>query len=74
MITKTEQQQIKTILQDPKWATVENVATSICDRISYQSVVGDSEWETLSAALINEGKVRGIREFIQELFNQSQQV
>ena len=74
MITKNEQQQIKLILQDPKWQTVENIATELCDKIAYEPVVAGNEWETISKALSNDGQIKGIRRFIQELFNQAQQV
>lgn len=73
-MTKSEQSQIKTLLQSPQWRTVELLVNAFCDKISYDSVVRESEWDTIKTALINEGKVRGIKEFIQEMYNQAQQV
>jgi len=67
-MTKGERDQIKLILQDSKWQTVERLANVLCDKISYDSVVRSSEWDTISTALTNEGQVRGIKRFIQELY------
>ena len=74
MITKNEKIQIKAILQDPKWGSIENLANDLCDKVALESVVKSTEWETLHTALINEGKIRGIRQFIQELFAHAQDV
>ena len=69
MITKAEQEQIKAILQDPKWQTIEHLANEYCDKVSYDAVVGSSQWDTLRNALMNEGRVRGVKEFIKELYD-----
>lgn len=72
MITATERQQIKYILQSPQWQTIERVAHLLCDKISYDSVVMETEWDTLRTAILNEGKTRGIKELIQELYREAQ--
>ena len=72
MITKGEREQIKAMLQSPQWQVIERMADLYCDRVRYDGVVSDSQWDTLRRALTNEGKVRGIKEFIQELYGELQ--
>lgn len=74
MITKTERQQIKHILVSPQWQTIERLATLFTDKIMYESVLRDNEWETIKTALMNEGQVQGIKRFIQELYKEAQNV
>ena len=73
ILTKTEQAQIKAVVQSPQWSAVELLATRIIENIKDDSVVTDSEWETIKKALLNEGKTRGIREFIQEIYKNVEQ-
>ncbi len=72
MITTGEREQIKAILQSPQWQVIERMAEIYCDRVKYDSMIADSQWETLRRLLINEGKVRGVKEFIQELYGELQ--
>lgn len=73
MISKPEQQQIRTMIQSPQWGAVEHVANELCDSLSYEPKTRETEWETLKATLMLEGQVRGIKRFIQELYNNAQQ-
>ena len=72
MITQGEKGQIKAILQSPQWQTVERIFQDLCDRIAYEPVVRETEWDTLKTSLINEGKVRGIKDLLKELYNLAQ--
>ena len=64
-MTNPEKTQLRQILQDPRWVTAENMAKELCSMIALESKVKDTEWETLKTTLIDEGKVQGIRKFIQ---------
>lgn len=72
MITESDRAKLLQIIQSPQWAIVEQIANSLCDKISYESVVRDTEWGTISESLLNEGQVRGIKRFIQELYTNVQ--
>jgi len=71
MITNGERGQIRQVLSTPQWQTVERMAEILCQSIKDSPVVKDTEWDTLRTALLNEGEVRGIRRFIQELYTQA---
>lgn len=72
MLTDPQRSQIKSLLQSSQWPAAQDLANEICDRLSSNSKVRDSEWETLKTALVEEGMVRGIRNFIDELYKQAQ--
>ena len=72
MITQLQKGQVRQILQDPRWQVTEQIANELCDKISYESKVRDTEWETLKCTLVDEGQVQGIKRFIKELYNQAQ--
>jgi len=71
MITKNERAQLKALIQDPKFRTLERMADLLCDKIAYESSVRESEWETLKTTVEQEGKVRGIKQLIQELYEEA---
>ena len=68
MIDKNEKQQLKYLLQDPKWQVVERIVKLNLDRISMQSKLKDNEWDTLKATIFDEGQIMGITSLIQELW------
>ncbi len=71
MITNNERQQIKSLIQNPNFKAFEAFADQYCDKIQYDTVVRDTEWETLKAALLQEGQVQGIKKLIQEMFEEA---
>jgi len=71
MITKDERAQLKGLIQDPKFRTFERVANLLCDKIAYESSVRETEWETLRTTLTQDGKIRGIKQLIQELYEEA---
>lgn len=72
MLTNQEKNQIKQILQSPQWATIERLANLLCDQINSDSTVKDDQWDTLKTTILQEGEVRGIRKFIQEMYKNAQ--
>lgn len=72
MLSKHEKQQLKYLVSDPKWKVVERLADLLIEKIRENSPVRDSEWETLRTTLEQEGKIRGIKEFIQEIYREVQ--
>lgn len=71
-LTQGEKIQIRQLLQSPQWKTAELVANQISDEIAYNPKTRDNEWETLKSVLIEEGKIQGIKQFIQELYKLAQ--
>jgi len=73
MITTTEKQQVRQLLQDPKWKAVENIAEALISKIKDDTVLRNTEWDTIKEAVLQSGRIEGIRNFIQELYIQAQQ-
>ena len=72
MITQGEKSQIKQLLQDPKWQTVERIVEVVIEQIKDNSSLRETNDETLREFLIQEGQIRGIRKFIKELYEIAQ--
>ena len=58
-------------MQSPQWAAFEQLVAEMCAKIESTSNLQDTEWETLKSVVLNEGRVRGIRELIQEVFREA---
>ena len=74
MLSNIEKNQIKQTITQPQWATIERLAKLVIDQINEQDTLADTEWQTMQNLLMKEGKVRGIKQFIQECYNQSSNV
>ena len=72
MITSSEKSQIKQLLQDPKWQTVERIIEVVIEQIKDNSPLRETNDETLREFLLQEGQIRGIRTFIKELYEIAQ--
>lgn len=72
MISNTEKSQIKQLLQDPKWQTVERFVEVVIEHIKENSPLRETNDETLREFLIQEGQIRGIRTFINKLYEIAQ--
>ena len=70
IFTKGERDQIRFMLSDPKWRTIERVAEEVCKKIYAESKIRDTEWDTLKEVLTREGEAQGIKRFLQELYSQ----
>lgn len=70
MLSNVEKSQLKAIIQQPGWRVIEKLAEEYCDAIRKQPKVKDTEWETVSGSLLDEGKTRGITDFLKEIINQ----
>lgn len=73
MISRNEKGMCKQLLSTPQWKIAEQIANEMCSKIKEDSVVRATEWDTLQATLLNEGQIRGIRNFIQQLYQEAQQ-
>jgi len=69
MIGNQDKSILKQLVQSPQWSVIEHLANEVCVKLEGESSVHDSEWETLKATLLKEGKVRGIRHLLQEIYN-----
>lgn len=67
MRTEQERGQLRSIVGSPQWSTVTQLADELCTKIKNDVVSTDNEWESNRAFLIAEGKVEGIRQFLQEI-------
>ena len=67
-----QRNQIRQLLQDPKWQTVEQLADEICLSIQTESAVRETEWLSLKQMLTQEGQVQGIKRLIKELYMHAQ--
>lgn len=68
MIGDPQKQQIRQVLQSPQWQAAEALANELCRRIREQAIVKDDWTQTLQEAYLQEGQIRGIRSFLQELY------
>ena len=65
---KQEEQFIRSLVQSPNWAVIENLAKEIVNKINEDNSIRDTEWETIRATLGKEGKVEGIKQLLSEMF------
>ena len=72
MITEGQKQQIKAVLQSPQWPAVEELAKEMQENIRSESSLRQTQWETLQTTIFKEGRLKGISEFLQELYKQAQ--
>ncbi len=68
MIGSNEKTQVRQLLSTPQWQTVESLANSLCVSIKQNSPIKNTVDETLIEVCLQEGQVKGIRLFIQELY------
>jgi hypothetical protein len=61
---------LKMLLQSPEWKIVESIKDEYLKQITMDSSIRDTTDETLKETYLKEGRVQGIKQFIQELFNQ----
>lgn len=69
MLTEAEKSQIRQILGSPQWQMIVRFVELLKIKVKEQPVIGDTEWDTIKNLLINEGRVQGLSEFVQEFFN-----
>lgn len=71
MITPKDKSALLSMFQSNGWRVFEQISRELQDKYNRDTVVRDSEWETIKTALMNEGMVRGIGNLLQELMNQA---
>ena len=74
MLSNPEKIQILQLLQDPRWQTVERYIKILIEELNTDSTLRDSEWETLKTTLLKEGKIQGITELTQKLYEAAQDI
>lgn len=70
MLTEQEKSQIRNTVQSPQWQTIERLAQLLINKIQSEPTIGDSEWDTLRRTVEQQGQVKGINRFIQEIYTQ----
>lgn len=68
MLSKAEKAQIKALLQSPQWGSLDHLVKDVLESVKENSLVKETEWETLKATLIQEGQVQGITRLVQEIW------
>jgi len=74
MLSNPEKIQILQLLQDPRWQTVERYIKMLIEELNTDSTLRDNEWETLKTTLLKEGKIQGITELTQKLYEAAQDI
>lgn len=72
MLVKSEKVQLRQLLQTPQWSSLDHLYKDMIEKYKGEFGARDSEWETLRVTLLNEGKIRGLTEFMQEIYQQIQ--
>lgn len=73
-MTNPERQQIRQLLQDPRFAAVEHLVEELINKIRDQTMIDDTEWGTIRRILTIEGEARGIRRLVQEMYEQAKKI
>lgn len=68
MLTPQQRSSLKTLVRSPQWEIVTYIAEEYIKRVNERSTLQNSDWETLKATCLKEGEVQGIRQFMQEIF------
>ena len=71
MLNPNEKSALRVIQSTPQWSVVLRLKDELIKKINSNSLVGDSEWDTLKAVLERDGKIKGIEQFFQEVVNHS---
>jgi hypothetical protein len=71
-LAKTEKTQLKQLLQSPQWSALDHLHKDLIDKYKGEYGARDTEWETIRNTLVNEGKIRGLTELIQEIYKEIQ--
>ena len=71
MITKSDKSLLRQFFQSPQWKVIEGISNELKTKWRTDSVVGETEWDTVKKALLNEGQERGVNILSQELLDQA---
>ncbi len=69
MLTNNEKNAIRNIITSPQWQAVEALAKELKEKIRLEPKRKDTEWETASATVYDEGQIAGIDRLFNELLN-----
>ncbi len=69
MLTLEQKSSLKNLVNSPQWQIVVFLAEEYIKHVQERSTLQESDWETLKQTCLKEGEVQGIRNFIQEIFN-----
>ncbi len=64
----TDEQFIRHLVQSPNWRIIDDLAKEITDRINNNSVLRDTNEETLKETLLREGRIQGIKQLLSEMY------
>ncbi len=64
----TDEQFIRHLVQSPNWRIIDDLAKEIADRINNNSVLRDTNEETLKETLLREGRIQGIKQLLSEMY------
>lgn len=67
MLTNNEKNVIRSLISSPQWQLVESLAKELKDKIRSEPKKKDTEWETASTCVYDEGQIAGIDRLFNEL-------
>lgn len=67
MIDANQKQQLLSLMQSPQWNVIDQIANGLCDRIAYNEVAADTQWDLVKTKLTDDGKIAGIRQLLKTL-------
>ena len=65
---------LRTLIQDPKFRIVENIAKELIENQRNRSNIAGTEWETARNVAEEEGYVRGVNSLISEVYRLAQEL
>jgi len=72
MLTELEKSQIRQLTASPQWKTIERLTELYIKNIRENSPIRDTIDGTVIETLMQEGKIRGIRDFLKLLIDECQ--
>lgn len=72
MLTNAEQRIMRQLISTPQWSMAEELAKKIIDKIKEEAIPDGTEWDVIRSSLSKEYRIRGIQQFVQEIYQQAQ--
>jgi len=63
---------LRKFYESDEWKLIEQIANELISEISLDSSIGESVDETVKKTYEKEGKIQGIRDLLQRIFNKTQ--
>jgi len=71
-LTDIEKSQLKHLITSREWLLLERMQEYYLNEKKKTSYIADSEWETIKRTLETEGRIQGVKEFLEEIMKLAQ--